>query len=252
MVSEKNINGFEIIYYKQIDSTNLEAKRLVEESQIRKNTVIVAQNQTDGKGRLDRSWASFSGNLHASIVIVNFDTFIDDLNYLYNFLIAICVKGALKKIAKPDIEISLKWPNDIIINGKKVGGILIEPIIQGTSLLSVIIGVGINIVDYPKSKDIIFPASSLKENGIKTSVENLLNEILEKLLQFKSLENFHLIDLFKQNAHNMGSAIKIRQKNNDFFQGIFHNINENGNLVIKTEAGFKTISFGDVIATGIN
>lgn len=241
------LSGFEIIYYKEIDSTNLEAKRLVEEGQIKRNTVIFAENQTDGKGRLDRSWASFSGNLHASIFIVNFDTFINDLNYLYNFLMAICVKDALKKLAKPNIEISLKWPNDIIISGKKVGGILIEPIIQGTNLLSIIIGVGINIIDYPKSKDIIFPASCLKENGIKTSAQNLLSEILEKLLQFKSLENFQLIDLFKENAYSLGKLIKIRQKNNEFIEGIFHSINENGNLVIKTEAGFKTVSFGDVM-----
>lgn len=240
------LSGFEIIYYKEIDSTNLEGKRLVEEGQIKQNTAIFAENQTSGKGRLDRSWVSFSGNFHASFIIINFDTFANDLNYLYNFLIALCVKDALKKIAKPNLEIKLKWPNDIIINGKKVGGILIEPIIQGTNLLSVIIGVGINVVNYPKGSDILFPATSLKENGIKTTAQNLLNEILENLLKFKSLENFQLIDLFKESAYNMGKLIKIRQKNNEFLEGILHSINENGNLVIKTQSGFKTVSFGDV------
>ncbi|MFN5352190.1 MAG: biotin--[acetyl-CoA-carboxylase] ligase [Alphaproteobacteria bacterium] len=237
--------GFKLIEYKEIDSTNLEALRLIHNKEIRHNSIILAEEQTAGKGRLKRNWLSYKGNLHCSIIIVDFKNFSQEVDYLYSYLSAIAVFKALKELG--NLNIKLKWPNDILLDDKKLAGILIDKTVQGNKLSRIIIGIGVNIEHFPTDKAILYPATSLLHSGIKTTQKKLAFKILEFFSSLAFKDNYQLVEEFKQNSYRLGEKIEVRLSNNQVKKGIFYNLDNNGSLVLKQdEEGFSTISFGDV------
>lgn len=127
------------------------------------HTCVVAKKQTKGRGRCGRTWVSSEGNLFFSLVLEKPKT---DA-HLLSFVVALSVVECLK-----DLNAKLKWPNDILVNGKKVAGILLEAVDD-----KVIAGVGINTKVVPTG-DFLYPVASL--NGVYEN-EDLLHHILERL-----------------------------------------------------------------------
>lgn len=165
--------GKNVIHLATVDSTNNEAlRRLASEPNLH-GTVITAEEQTAGRGRYDRHWISLPSNL-ACTVILRTGAPLPALRET-----PLVVGLALYKTVTgfgTGQELRLKWPNDLLANGKKCAGILVETIEK-----NVIIGIGVNIARAPEHVELRYPASSLHAEGINVAREQFLAEFLNTL-----------------------------------------------------------------------
>ncbi len=208
-MSSKILNFFEI------DSTSLEARRMIDLNSMQNNIIISAKIQTQGRGRLDRAWISLEGNLMFSIVIP--ESWVKNFNTL-----PACIGVAICNEITPNEQIKFKWPNDLIIieDGlpRKFGGILIE---RYSGYF--IIGIGINVAYFP-SKDTIFPATNLLKHGIKISSEEKINE---NLLTMLNGDQQDVLTKWKMRHYFHGKNVKING-----IDGVFKDIDENFNAIL--------------------
>ena len=168
---------FTIYQFHQIDSTNDEAKRHYE--RYANETLIVAKKQTKGRGRFDRVWES-GEDLTFSLVFKN--------QYYNELLFPLIIVKALKVF---EIDASIKWPNDILVNDKKVSGILIETIYEGNKKACSIVGIGINIVK--KDGELID-----KAGYVQVDRKQLLQTLLACFEQSKYLSDDEIIEEYLQ------------------------------------------------------
>ncbi len=206
------------------------------------NTVLVAEKQNSGKGKGDRIWVSQkSNNIYMSILINAND---EKINYFnYSFLSAISVLKTIEILANKNVDLKVKWPNDVLINNKKFCGILLEK-----DRDKLVIGIGINIDNYPENT--LFKATSLKEEGINLKKEDVINKFVEIFEKFsnklQSTNNFEEIkSIWLNYAYNLGKKIKVSGKNE--IEGIFKDLDSEGTLILEIENGeiYKIVS-GDI------
>jgi BirA family transcriptional regulator, biotin operon repressor / biotin---[acetyl-CoA-carboxylase] ligase len=164
--------AFTIIRAVTTTSTNDDAKTAAQAG-AKDNSVYVSETQTGGRGRRGRSWASPAGNLYASLLI---RPQCDQTTAgLYSFAIAMAIYDALKELGCKDI--SLKWPNDVLLSGKKISGILLES--DGAAWCGwLVIGFGVNVMHCPDVA--MYPTTSLHEQNCIVDLDALLNKILDK------------------------------------------------------------------------
>ena len=157
----------EVIFHEVIDSTNVEAKRLIENNKINKATWIMANRQTSGKGRNNNKWVSEVGNFYGSYVLpINMDH--RKMPFL-SCITSLSVYDAIKNLLPNNALLKIKWPNDILYNDAKLAGILIENLLSESKSFS-IIGIGINLKNSPN-------INNHKTISIKSIIKN---EIMPK------------------------------------------------------------------------
>jgi BirA family biotin operon repressor/biotin-[acetyl-CoA-carboxylase] ligase len=245
------LKNYNLLIFDQIDSTNNEALRLAK-TNIVGNFVIIARTQTAGKGQKSRSWASVSGNLHASILLQT-DLPANRLKEL-SFLTAVAlhktITAYINKLKISNIDIKLKWPNDILIEGKKLAGILLEST-RFNNKNYVIIGVGVNTHFLPEIKNV--PVTSLLNEGIV--IRHSDDFLSAFMLKFETYYNKWLVENsfasikkeWLKNAYYLNKNVTL----NDGIQkisGIFKGIDEDGGICIKIEKNGQIHSFssGDI------
>jgi BirA family biotin operon repressor/biotin-[acetyl-CoA-carboxylase] ligase len=228
-----------IIELKTVDSTNDYAKELAGKGAA-SGTVVWAHAQTAGRGRQGNVWTSLPGNLFMSI-IVRPQVSGDKLGQL-SFLSAVALADVLEKIMPATAKISLKWPNDLLINGKKAAGILIET--EGRAAWAVI-GVGLNISNAPPG------AISLHDVGVKDhdagQIIKLLAKGIQSLLQAWEKDGFEPIrQSWLKRAHKITEEITARLPK-ETLTGIFKGIDPSGALQLQMANGaVKTINSAEV------
>ncbi|MFA5604352.1 MAG: biotin--[acetyl-CoA-carboxylase] ligase [Dehalococcoidales bacterium] len=235
--------GKRIVIYPQLEST-MEIAKIAASKGVPEGTVIVAEEQTSGKGRLDRIWISPKGCISLSIILY------PDIKHLPSLVMvaSVAIIRTIKKIT--GIKATIKWPNDILINSKKVGGILIEGTIQHINVGYAVIGVGLNvdfnIKDYPEIEDIATTLSDEKGKYISR-----IDIIRTFLVEFEKLylladDTSIVYREWRENMDTIGKKISAKS-GNDVYEGIVENVAEDGSLIIKTPDG-ETINFtaGDV------
>ncbi len=154
--------GYRLLCYNSIGSTNDEAKHLAREG-AEEGTLVWALEQTAGRGRRGRVWSSPRGNLHLSLILRP-DCLVGSAAQL-GFIAALAVGDALRAILPRIERIAYKWPNDVLIDGRKVAGVLLESETVGCEKPSfVVVGVGVNLAASPQGTE--FPASSIMEEGL--------------------------------------------------------------------------------------
>ena len=221
--------------YTEVSSTNDIAK---EKSLNSDNLVIVADYQYIGRGRRGNKWLSLRGNLFFSQLLTP-QTNVSDLA----FVSSLSLIEAIKKLSGI-VDISIKWPNDILIDMKKVAGILIEQ----TANEKVVIGVGVNICNHPKVSETSYPTTNIKANGSEVNKDELLNEYL---LCFDKnyalcLEDFALVkEKWLHYAANLNNKIKVKFRDK-ISDGIFKGIDEQGLLLLEQENKTIKISTAEV------
>ena len=168
------------IWHNKIDSTNNEAKRYL--SGHNELPVIIAANtQTNGRGQFERSWISEKGGAYFSIICKPRTSALKDISYFQQLIankLIFCLHTLTNK------EYQLEWPNDIILNHKKVGGILVETSSQGNATESnpVIIGIGINVNQKTFPDDLQFTATSLfKETNQEYDITALIRQLSKEI-----------------------------------------------------------------------
>lgn len=164
--------GQNIIYYEEIDSTQSEIKRKI--NNIKNGTIVIADIQTKGQGTHGRVWHTNQKNNIAFSFVVYIDKNIEVLSEITIEIAEIMIK-AIKNIY--EIQLEIKFPNDIFYQGKKIGGILSETILQGEKVKYLIVGIGLNTTQQVFSKYIENIASSIKnEFGIQVDREKIITE----------------------------------------------------------------------------
>lgn len=231
--------GRTIHFYETVTSTQKLAKEFALNG-AEHGTLIVSDEQTDGRGRLVRKWYSPKGTGLWMSLIVRPDLPISKTPQL-TLLTAVAVVNAIKETA--NLKPSIKWPNDILINGRKVCGILTELQAEENHVQSVIIGIGINvnqlITDFPEELQTI--ATSLKIESNKTIdrtklLQNICYEF-EKQLKLYLSEGFQPIKtLWESSSNSIGRKITARTANG-IFNGYALGINDDGVLLLKQDIG---------------
>ncbi len=218
MITEQDIRtslrtqylGQRIYSLDTIDSTNTFARSL-NEDECPDGTLIVADQQTAGKGRQGRQWQSQKG-MNLLFSLVTRPLFVHDKVRVLPFAAALATADGIEQETKSAIE--CKWPNDLLIDGKKVAGMLIETTTQSDAVLTVILGIGINVNQTDFADDIKDKATSLKLHA-QQDIDRvrLLCAILAELeYRFDQLRHFSpqiLLDEWKQRATMLGSEITL-------------------------------------------
>ena len=234
-----NVAGFEIIRFDEVNSTNDVAAEYASKA-VGQKSVIVARRQTAGRGRRGRSWQSLDGNLFFSILL---EFKLRNLGQLI-MAASLSLLEAIKDYA-PLADVQLKWPNDVLLNGGKVSGMLLE---KGAGEYMVV-GIGVNVVQSPKNADMLYPTTSLKEAGIQTSADAFLEHFLRRFAENIKQNAAYLRQQWLKNAKGVGQKIAVRQ-NGKQQRGIFKGIDDNADLLLQTGAVTRKILAGDVFYLG--
>ena len=234
------------IYYKEsLDSTNAYTMRLAKEG-APEGTVVLTEFQESGRGRHNRPWFSSHGeNLLMSILLrPELEVEMVQKIALATATILIdSIKDFYKNRKIKVSELEVKWPNDILLNGKKLGGILAESKLKNKTMEALVIGIGLNVNSTQKEfpKDIRDSAISLKDViGIDTSIENLLTFFLKRFeqnyMKYERTNYAGVVENWKKYCHQFGESIIIKQPISEE-TGVFHDVSNEGYLMYKTRAG---------------
>ena len=249
--------GHNVFYYDEIDSTNTEAKRKAEEGEPH-GTLVVADMQSAGRGRRGRDWSSphhqgifFTILLRPEIEPVNAP--------MLTLVMAMAVARGISE--STGLKAQIKWPNDIVINGKKVVGILTEMSAQIDYVNHVVIGTGINVHQSSFPEELAQKATSIdieqeKLGGAKISRAQLLEEILEQFEIYyekyiKTQDLSGLMEEYNQELVNKNRKVRVLDPLGEF-EGQALGINAHGSLLVEKDSGETVeISSGEVSVRGI-
>jgi len=239
-----NVIGNEIHYFKEINSTNLYAKQLAQES-VCEGTVVVADIQISGRGRKDRNWSSPFGGLWLSIVL--YPKLPPERGMLVTMTASVAVAQAINEIT--GLNPKIKWPNDILLNKKKVCGVLTEIEAEMDRINYSIIGIGIN-VNNEIEEDLQGIAISLKSIvGVQISRVKLLQSMLKHLdenyVKLVSKDYSSIRNFWFSYANIIGKKIQVDYENEDIL-GVVIDVDESGCLILKTDKDQVRIVSGDI------
>ncbi|MFZ5354807.1 MAG: biotin--[acetyl-CoA-carboxylase] ligase [Bacillota bacterium] len=250
-----SVIGKHIMYFDSLDSTNNYAKKLAGED-FEEGTVVIAEMQTAGRGRLGRSWISPRGKGIWMTIMLK-----PDINPLYAqrvTLVAACaVNDAIKEIS--GIASGIKWPNDIVANGKKLCGILTEMGAEVDAINYLIVGIGINanLDDDDIPAELAGAATSIKiETGKSMVRKEVVAAILNRFEKYYtgfsrsgSLED--IVDIYKSNLLLLGKQVRAVYKHEEI-TGEAVDINDAGQLLLRLPDGtIREITSGEVSVRGI-
>lgn len=236
-------SGAALEIFETLDSTMLEARRCAAAGEAGPRW-FVTLSQTAGYGRRSRAWTQATGDF-AGTLLFHPKVSGDRLGQV-SFIAALAVSSALDELVNPDL-VALKWPNDILIGGGKAAGLLLERLDHARGpLLS--FGVGINVVSAPK--DVPYPATRLADHGaVAPAPAALAQRIDAHFWRYVEdwLENgFEATRrLWLERAAGLGENIIVRLPNEEL-TGVFEGLDETGALILRSDAGKRIISAGEV------
>ncbi len=230
-----------LLHLDEVDSTNTYLK--TRHDTLPHGTVVYADLQTAGRGRYDRRWVSQEGGLYFSVLLkLPQNPFLSNLTQL--MALSICYV-----LEERGLRPTLKWPNDVHIQGRKISGILSEAVFAGGILRAVIIGVGIN-VRQKGLEQIGQPATSLRACGVEISRRETLERVLHHFWQgYPALceKGFETIRLaYTQRFAALGKEISVMNGEQTIF-GRAEGLSPQGALLLRTAQGLKEIYIGDVL-----
>jgi BirA family biotin operon repressor/biotin-[acetyl-CoA-carboxylase] ligase len=234
---------FTVWHHDQIGSTNDEARRLASEGAPH-GTVVHADEQTAGRGRLSHTWFSPPGNLYISILLRT--GLPAARNSELSFLAALAVADTVQALMPRQIHAMLKWPNDVLVNGAKIAGILLE---QADD--AIIIGIGLNVLEAPSNA--AYKATTIVANGGIASVDGARDILLERVGHYFSMwqaDGFEPIrEQWLDRSYPLGAAIRASSAGQPV-AGHFAGLDVDGALLLDTPDGRRRIVAGDVVPTG--
>lgn len=247
-------NRYSIINLSETDSTNEYAKRIAREDASDK-TVIIAEYQSAGKGRLGRNFFSEKGKGIFMSIILRTDLTPEQAGGL-TLVTAVAVYQAILNVC--GINTGIKWPNDIVADGKKLCGILTEmsTFFDGSGVKFVVVGIGINVLNEVFDAELSKLATSLYMlTGRSFSKEKLIEDILkqfdtyyEKYLEVRNLSVIR--NIYDENLIHTGKHVKV-VNGDKVLQGVCKGINEKGHLLVETDEDTEEIISGEISVRGV-
>jgi BirA family biotin operon repressor/biotin-[acetyl-CoA-carboxylase] ligase len=237
--------GWRLVRHRVIGSTNDEAKRLAHAGAADR-TVVWALQQTRGRGRRGRPWHSPPGNLYASLILR--PTAPPERAAQLGFVAALAVGGALGRLVPALAGLSCKWPNDVLLCGRKLCGILLESETgEGERLAFLVVGVGINLRATPPATE--FPATSLTEQGFAdVAPDAMLTALVTEFEHWRGrweAEGFTPIRAAWRQRAVLGGPARVRLDHLTL-QGRLIDIDDEGALLLEEGGRQRRISAGEV------
>lgn len=232
------IIGKQINTYKKVNSTN---KKLLANTNSKEGMVLLSEAQFNGKGRRNRKWVSPEGGIYLSILLKSRE----DRKYIpiFNLIGAISIAESLKELY--NLPVSVKWPNDVVLDSKKISGVLSE--VDSRSENRMVMGIGINVnID---SKQLPPRSISVKEylqrseniNKLKLIWE-LLKNLEEKYFLYKNNKLKNIMEKWKYYSGLLGKQVKIFSGTGEILEGYVNNIDgSSGAMILRTDTGLEKV-----------
>lgn len=228
--------------FDSIDSTNKYLKSKIKEKNY--GTIVISNEQTNGYGKNDRQFISNKDTGIYMSILINPNCLIEE-SLKITILTSVAVLSAIKSVYNLDVK--LKWVNDIILNDLKVGGILCESQINlNTNIIdNMIVGIGINVKNFefpPSLKNI---ATSIENN---TNIKISRNELISEIINFFDLyfiDNKNYLNLYKENSYVLGKDITVIQNDRQFFAKAI-DIEDNGALIVQEQEKIIKLISSDI------
>lgn len=238
MIFPSSVDGFRIQHLAETNSTNDDILSAIEANEP-EGLVIVADRQLKGRGRLGRVWLTTPKSSLTFSILLRPTTSESSHLSRFNALASLAVIEAIEQLT--GTKAWLKWPNDVLINGKKVCGILTETLWDGQHLQGLVMGIGINLSpdSVPNLVDLIYPASSLEsETGIQVDRIGLLTHILNQINILRaSLTADSYIDHCNRRLAFKGQTVPIRNHTGEMVPFRLLKIDLDGTLIVSDAAG---------------
>lgn len=237
----------------QVDSTNAQAMRMA--PALSGPTWIMARRQTAGRGRRGRAWTDPPGNFAATLFLRPQGGPAEAAQL--SFVAALAVHDALRHLCGPQVNLALKWPNDVLLNGGKLSGILLESVGSGGMIQDLAIGIGINLASAPDpglvEPGATRPVSLLDETGLAIAPEDLLCAVAgafqDRHRQMRDFGFAPIREAWMARAARLGETIVARTGRTET-TGRFDGIDETGALILTGPRGRQVIPAADIYFAG--
>ncbi|TRZ41454.1 biotin--[acetyl-CoA-carboxylase] ligase [Robertkochia solimangrovi] len=225
-----------LIKLNAIDSTNSYLKQLAAQSELEDYTVVMAENQTAGRGQMGTNWVSEPGKNLTFSIFKYINTLNKDNQFYISMAVALCIYDVLNAFTIPQLRI--KWPNDILSVNSKVCGILIENQIKNGQLEAAVIGIGLNLNQ--SDFDGVLNASSLKQiTGVIYDKEEMMVLIVDSLRKYEKLiregQLHELHQRYEEKLFRKDKPSTFKDRSGELFMGFIRGVTEQGKLMVMIE-----------------
>jgi BirA family transcriptional regulator, biotin operon repressor / biotin---[acetyl-CoA-carboxylase] ligase len=237
----------DVRYFDSIGSTNTEALAWAT-SDAKDLSLVIADEQTAGRGRLDRKWFTPKGAALAFSLIIRPTG--EEKTFLTR-MVGLAALAVVDSLQTRGLVAQIKWPNDVLLNGRKVAGILVESIWSGAEVDCLVIGIGINILKsaVPSAELLQFPATCLEESlGPDVQRQEILHDILAGLIALRPhIGTDSFISSWEKVLAFRGEQVQVEEGNGNVITGKLLGLESDGSLRLSDEQGNSiTVRFGDV------
>lgn len=239
------LRGYRLHGFDAVGSTMIEAARAAEVGDVG-DVWFCALEQTAGRGRRGRPWQTIHGNLAASLLVVpDCDPAV---SATLGFVAGVALHRALTSLA-PNAGVALKWPNDVLADNAKLCGMLLEAQKQPSGKMSVVIGIGVNVVEAPAG--LPYPATSLRQLGVDADAATVFGALSDAWVDAYDTWNAGrgisaILDQWRPAAAGIGGEVAVN-RDGDVVRGIFETIDEAGRLIVRANDNSRiAITAGDV------
>lgn len=251
------LDDFRYEYYESVDSTNTRIKERVHAGEDQ-GLVISAGEQTAGKGRIGRKWQSPSHDSVATSLLIKPDDIRIESIPTVTVIAAMAVRDALDRLY--GLQGLIKWPNDIVIGGKKICGILTEMEMRENKVWYVVVGIGVNVHNTSFPEDIAFKATSVDlelqktsgKSGHRSEITQAIWESFKKYYNIfiKTQDMSGLKAEYESHLANIGERVRIESQA-DSYEAVACGITDRGELIVQVDDEQRIISTGEVSVRGI-
>ena len=232
-----------IFYFEETDSTNEQGLKLAAEG-AEEFSLVIANKQTAGRGRMGRRWVTKPGTSLAFSMILRPDAQEYDTLSLFSLLGGLAVCQAIKQTC-PDSPVQVKWPNDVLIGGCKISGILAETNWQGDRLAGLVLGIGINLLEgsVPPATEVLFPATCIQAYCAE-KIERLpfLAVVLEQIIALRpNLHEPEFLETYASHLAYFGQNVLLNSGTGTQAQGRLAGVDGKGQLILQNEGGERNV-----------
>jgi BirA family biotin operon repressor/biotin-[acetyl-CoA-carboxylase] ligase len=236
--------GFTLVERDAVESTNDEARALASDG-AEEGTLVWAREQRAGRGRLGREWSSPRGNLYLSLVM---DSSLEAAAQT-TFVAALALSDALAGLLANEHTVTLKWPNDVLLDGRKLAGMLAEWVPEAEKL---VLGVGVNVTAAPADAE--QPAIALRDAGVEVGAGDLLARFAAEFAPWwrtwKRAGFAPIRAAWMQRCHRIGERLQVKLTD-ETVVGTYKGLGEDGTLIMETWDGdTRRLTVGDVALIG--
>lgn len=233
------------IHLAQVDSTNSYLRRrLAEEPDLEEYTVVTATDQTAGRGQPGHRWDATAGQNLTMTLLLHPSDLMEEGGTLFdlNILTALAVRQALLRELPPGAEVKVKWPNDLLVGGRKICGILIENTFSSSRLVASVVGIGVNVLQEHFGEGYPTPPTSIAIEQRRLGVtpltgdgwhDRLVYEILEALEEWRSRPVSRLRAEYHRSLFGRGEVARFARPSGETFYGMIEGVRPDGRILIR-------------------